>query len=53
MGEVYRLRRKWTHCLRGHEFTPANTYVDKRGFRQCKTCKAEGQRRRRVQGRAS
>jgi hypothetical protein len=28
-----------THCLRGHEFTPENTYVAKTtGFRQCKEC---------------
>lgn len=28
-----------THCKRGHRFTAANTYIDKRrGWRQCKTC---------------
>lgn len=28
-----------THCLRGHEFTPSNTYVVKvTGGRQCRTC---------------
>jgi hypothetical protein len=27
-----------THCKRGHEFTPENTYVLKRGGRSCKTC---------------
>lgn len=28
-----------THCLRGHEFTTDNTYVDPQGGRQCRTCK--------------
>lgn len=29
-----------THCLRGHEFTPENTYrrLDRPGHRACKTC---------------
>ena len=27
-----------THCLRGHEFTPANTHVRATGFRTCKAC---------------
>lgn len=27
-----------THCKRGHEFTPGNTYVTKRGIRQCREC---------------
>lgn len=33
-GEV---NRKKTHCKRGHEFTPENTYLKKTG-RECKTC---------------
>ena len=28
-----------THCLRGHLFDEANTYVDKHGKRSCKTCR--------------
>jgi hypothetical protein len=28
----------WPRCKHGHEFTPENTYVDSRGFRQCRTC---------------
>jgi hypothetical protein len=28
-----------THCIRGHEFTEANTYRSAAGFRECRTCK--------------
>jgi hypothetical protein len=28
-----------THCTRGHEYSPQNTYVDPRGNRQCRTCR--------------
>ena len=28
-----------THCLRGHEFTDENTYVDPSGRRTCRTCR--------------
>lgn len=28
-----------THCPRGHEYTEENTYRDKRGHRQCLTCR--------------
>lgn len=34
-------------CLRGHAFTPENTYTDSRGHRACKTCKIDRQRQRR------
>lgn len=30
-----------THCGRGHEFTPANTRIDKRGKRLCRACNRE------------
>lgn len=40
-----------THCLRGHEFTPENTYYSrmKKGYlhRDCRQCKAAYQRNRR------
>ena len=39
--------REKTHCLRGHEFTPNNTYMTKAGRRLCKACKNERQRRAR------
>ncbi len=31
-------RRTQTHCKRGHEFTPENTRLDKRGCRVCRQC---------------
>ena len=27
-----------THCIRGHEFTPENTYVSPEGWRHCREC---------------
>lgn len=29
-----------THCKHGHEFTPANTWVNGRGRRECRVCRA-------------
>jgi Homing endonuclease associated repeat len=37
--------RAATHCKRGHEFTPENTYVGRDGCRRCKACKAARQAR--------
>lgn len=34
-----------THCKWGHEFTEANTYVDRRGRRGCRTCRNAASRR--------
>lgn len=34
-----------THCQRGHEFTPENTWVG-HGSRQCRACNREAMRRR-------
>ena len=28
-----------THCPRGHEYTPENTYVSAQGFRRCRACR--------------
>lgn len=45
-----------THCLRGHEFTPENTYATPSGGRGCKACRAQRQahydRRKRAERRA-
>ena len=32
-------KRRWTHCSRGHEFTPENTYWRPEGRRQCRACR--------------
>jgi len=34
-----------THCIHGHEFTPANTYVTPEGHRSCRTCHREAKAR--------
>lgn len=36
-----------THCIHGHEFTPENTLISKRGGRSCLTCAAQRSRERR------
>jgi hypothetical protein len=30
-----------THCLHGHEYTAANTYLDGKGYRRCRVCVRE------------
>lgn len=30
--------RDKTHCIHGHEFTPENTYVRPKGWRECRAC---------------
>lgn len=40
-------RARQTHCLRGHPFSPENTYVDRQGRRVCRSCKAAYFRQRR------
>lgn len=42
-----------THCPRGHEYTPINTYVCKRGLRMCRLCCRDRMRAQRgFQGKA-
>ncbi|MGP4087379.1 HNH endonuclease [Streptomyces sp. KR55] len=36
-----RARARRAHCRHGHEYTPENTYLDPRGFRQCRACRSE------------
>lgn len=51
-GEVNRQRYadSFTHCPRGHEYTPENTYAatDKQHGKQCRTCRREADRRYRA-----
>jgi hypothetical protein len=37
-GDLGPSRKAITHCKHGHEFTPENTRIDKRGWRSCRTC---------------
>lgn len=30
--------KSYTHCKHGHEFTPENTWICSRGFRNCREC---------------
>lgn len=34
-----------THCPQGHEYSVENTYLNKKGWRKCKICTADAQRR--------
>ena len=34
-----------THCVNDHEFTEANTYIDRKGHRYCRPCRAARMRR--------
>ena len=36
-----------THCQHGHPFNEANTYVNKKGHRRCRTCHRNDMRNRR------
>jgi len=35
---VVAINKNKTHCMRGHEFTPENTIVEKSGKRKCRIC---------------
>lgn len=37
----HRKEHKGNYCKRGHEFTPENTYITPKGWRQCKICRKE------------
>jgi hypothetical protein len=37
-GEGIGGRARWTHCSRGHEYTPETTMRAKNGTRRCRVC---------------
>lgn len=41
-------RAQQTHCKRGHEFTPENTYVSAKNCRTCRRCQADAIREKRA-----
>jgi len=46
--------QKKTHCPKGHEYTEANTYLSKKGFRNCRACnnvKTEDSEAKRIRSR--
>lgn len=43
IGKAARINAAKTHCVRGHEFTPENTYRRPGSeWRECRTCRREG-----------
>lgn len=42
-NSVTAMRGRQRVCQRGHEFTPENTYVEQRGRRRCRKCRAAWQ----------
>lgn len=41
-------RSAQTHCIHGHEFTEANTWIKSNGTRMCRECNKQRTRRRRA-----
>lgn len=39
-----------THCANGHPYDQGNTYTDPKGYRHCRTCRREVDRKRRPAG---
>lgn len=40
------LQQAKTHCPHGHEYISANTFINARGHRECRTCRAARERAR-------
>lgn len=43
-------RKRQTHCIRGHEFTPEGTYIAANNTRHCRACMAARERLRGPRG---
>jgi hypothetical protein len=40
-----RASERKTHCIRGHEYTEDNIYINRSGRRSCRTCRNDARRR--------
>lgn len=49
----HRFGKRKTHCVSGHEYTFANTRIDKRGRQTCRACQCNHQKKYRQQRKAS
>lgn len=47
------VRARMTHCSRGHEFTPDNTYLYPNGNRRCRACQKAYRRQRTIAERST
>lgn len=45
--DIARNGNRPTHCKLGHEYTPENSYLTKRGYKECNTCRKRRQKARR------
>jgi len=43
-GRYRNQNMKKSHCKHGHEFTEENTYISKKNWRYCRTCRKEASR---------
>ena len=44
--DITRNGNRPTHCPRGHEYTPENSYITKKGYKECKVCRKRRQKAR-------
>jgi hypothetical protein len=47
-GRMGQNNKDKTHCPQGHEYNEVNTYITKKGLRECKTCRKERNRLYRI-----
>lgn len=45
--DITRNGNRPTHCPRGHEYTPENSYVTRKGYKECRTCRKRREQERR------
>jgi hypothetical protein len=44
-GHHNKAKKLWTHCPNGHEYSAENIYLDAKGNRNCRACRAAAARR--------